>query len=91
VSNLPIPSVEEFRTMKELGAMAIKSGFLPTSINTPEKAVIIILKGRELGIPPMQAFSSIAVVNGKPTMSAELMLSLIYRCVPGRANRLHHE
>jgi hypothetical protein len=30
----------------------------------------------------MQAFSSIAVVNGKPTMSAELMLALIYAKIP---------
>lgn len=78
-----IPTPQEFQTMKELGQMAIKSGFLPVSVNTPEKAVIIMLKGRELGIPPMHAFSSIAVVNGKPTMSAELMLSMIYRNVPG--------
>lgn len=77
------PSPVEFQTMKELGKMAVGSGFLPNSINTPEKAVIIMLKGRELGIPPMQAFSSIAVVNGKPTMSAELMLSMIYRNIPG--------
>lgn len=77
------PTAQEFSTMKELGNMAIKSGFLPTSIKTPEQAVIIMLKGRELGIPPMQAFSSIAVVNGKPTMSAELMLSKIYQNVPG--------
>lgn len=78
-----LPTIQEFQTMKELGTMAVKSGLIPTSINTPEKAVIIMLKGRELGIPPMQAFSSIAVVNGKPTMSAELMLAMIYKNVPG--------
>lgn len=87
MSNLPtinsLPSVQEFQTMKDLGNMAVKSGFLPTSIKTPEQAIIIMLKGRELGIPPMQAFSSIAVVNGKPTMSAELMLSMIYKNVSG--------
>jgi hypothetical protein len=82
MSNL-IPTAGDFATMKELGNMAIRSGFLPTSIKTPEQAVVIMLKGREIGIPPMQAFSSIAVVSGKPTMSAELMLSMIYRNVPG--------
>ncbi len=76
--------------MKDIGTMAIRSGFLPASIKTSEQAIIIILKGRELGIPPMQAFSNIAVVNGKPTMSAELMLSMIYRNVPGAiVNYLH--
>jgi hypothetical protein len=82
-ANSSFPSAQEFRNMKEMGVMAVKSGFLPASIKTPEQAVIIMMKGRELGIPPMQAFSSIAVVNGKPTMSAELMLSMIYRNVPG--------
>lgn len=77
------PSEKEIAAMKDLGAMAIKSGFLPQSIKTPEQAVIILLKGRELGLPPMQSFSSIAVINGKPTISAELMLNLIYRNVPG--------
>lgn len=77
------PSPAEFAMLKEMGNMALKSGFLPSTVNTPEKAVIIMLKGRELGIPPMQAFSSIAVVNGKPTMSAELMLSMVYKNVPG--------
>lgn len=78
-----LPSTQEFATMKELGKMAVSSGLLPNGINTPEKAVIIMLKGRELGIPPMQAFSSIAVINGKPTMSAELMMAMIYRNVVG--------
>jgi hypothetical protein len=73
------PSAQEIAIMKDLGNMAIKSGFIPSSIKTPEQAVIILLKGKELGLPPMQAFSSIAVVNGKPTMSAELMMSMIYK------------
>lgn len=89
MSNLPekskgtLPTAAEFAMMKEFGKMAVASGFLPTSIKTPEQAVIIIMKGRELGIPPMNAFSSIAVVQGKPTMSAELMLSMIYKNVKG--------
>lgn len=83
MSNVALPSAQEFSLMKEMGRMAVASGLLPAAINTPEKAVIIMMKGRELGIPPMQAFSSIAVINGKPTMSAELMLSMIYRNVPG--------
>lgn len=84
MSNLvPFPSVQEFNTMKEMGQMAIKSGFLPAAIKTPEQAVVIMLKGRELGIGPMEAFSKISVIQGKPTIDAELMLSLIYRKVPG--------
>lgn len=78
-----IPTQQEVQVLRDLGTTLVKSGFLPTSIKTPEQAIAIMLKGKELGIPPMQAFSSIAIISGKPTISAELMLALIYRNVPG--------
>ena len=57
----------------------VKSGMLPVSINTPEKALVIIQKGRELNIPPMEALSSITVIQGKPSVSPQLMLALARR------------
>lgn len=77
------PSEADWRMLKEQATMAVKSGFLPRAVDTPEKAIVIALKGRELGIPPMQAFSHIHIIDGKPTISAELMLSLIYKNCPG--------
>jgi hypothetical protein len=65
--------------MREQALVLVKSGFLPNTVNTPEKAISIVMKGRELGVPPMYALSNIAVINGKPTAGAELMLALIYR------------
>lgn len=77
------PSESEWKMLKEQAEMVVKTGFLPSAVNTPEKAITIALKGRELGIPPMQAYSHIHVIQGKPTISSELMLSLIYRNCPG--------
>ena len=71
-----------WQTLKEQAYLALKSGFLPSSIKTPEQAVIIALKGRELGIPVMQAMSQINVINGKPSLSAELIMGLIYKGCP---------
>jgi hypothetical protein len=68
--------------MKQQAAELIKSGFLPSSIKSVEQAVAIILKGREIGVPPMQALSHIHVINGKPTLSAELMLAQILKYHP---------
>jgi hypothetical protein len=65
--------------LRGFGETLVKSGLLPQSIKTPEAAVVIILKGRELGIPPMEALNSISVIQGKPTVSPQLMLALIYR------------
>ena len=81
MSNLPTHI--ELATMKELASLLVKSGLLPQAIKTPEQAIVIILKAKELNVPPIQAFSSISVVQGRPTISAELMLSLIYKNVPG--------
>lgn len=77
------PSEHEWAILKEQAAMVVKTGFLPAAIKTAEQAIAIALKGRELGIPPMQAFAHIHIIQGKPTISAELMLSLIYKNCPG--------
>lgn len=77
------PSEHEWAILKEQAAMVVKTGFLPTAIKTSEQAIAIALKGRELGIPPMQAFAHIHIIQGKPTVSAELMLALIFKNVPG--------
>jgi hypothetical protein len=69
--------------MKEMSNMLIKTGFLPQAITRPEQAMAIILKGRELGIPPMLSLSHISVIQGKPCLDSQLMLSLIYQRVPG--------
>jgi hypothetical protein len=62
-----------------LAATLIKSGLLPASVKTPEAAVVIIMTGRELGLLPLQALRSISVVEGKPTLSADLLLALAYK------------
>lgn len=69
----------EWAVMREQAKVLVTTGFLPDTIKTPEQAVAIMLKGRELNIPPMYALSNIVVIKGKPAASAELMLALIYR------------
>lgn len=74
-----LPSTTEWQTIVQMAGMLVPTGYLPASIKTAEQAVLIILKGRELNIPPLYALSNIVVVQGKPTCSAELMLALVYR------------
>lgn len=76
-------TLDEWNMLKEQARAACASGFLPRHIQKPEQAVIIAMKGRELGIPFMQAMASITVIQGKPALSAELMLALIYKNCPG--------
>ena len=74
-----IPGQAELETLKQIATMIVKSGLAPSEVGTVEKAVIIMLKARELGVPPMQALSTIYVVSNKPTLSADLMVALLRR------------
>ncbi len=76
-------AVSNFDGLLRLSGELIKTGFLPQAVNTPQKAVAIILTGKELGIPTMLALRQINVINGKPTVPPELMLALAYQRIPG--------
>lgn len=62
-----------FEGMLAQAAVLVKSGLLPVSIKTPESALAVMLAGREMGIPPMQSFRSLYVVNQQVTMAAQHM------------------
>lgn len=56
------------------------SSLLPDNFRDKPANVLLVLElGRSLGIEPITALSSISVVKGRPTMSAELMRALIAR------------
>lgn len=76
-SNAIVPA--EWSVMQQQASALVASGFLPQSVNSPQKAVAIIMLGRELGIAPWAALTSINVIQGKPTVSPQLMLALINR------------
>lgn len=53
------------------------SGIAPRDMQTPEKIVTSIITGMEVGLLPMQAVQSIAVVNGRPTIWGDAALGLV--------------
>ena len=60
-----------------LAGLLVASRLLPRSVGTPEAAFAIIATGRELGLTAMQSLRSIHVIEGKPTLSADLILALV--------------
>lgn len=66
-------------TLHRKATYLVRSGLLPKAINTPEKAITMMLLAEELGIGPMAAINNINVIDGKPTVSAQLALALFYR------------
>jgi hypothetical protein len=77
MNELAIP--QSWEALKEQATIMVKSGFLPVSVNTPEKAIAIALTAKELGIGMMEGFRSINIIQGKPTISPQLMLALANR------------
>lgn len=54
-----------------------KSGITPAGLKTPEQVFVAIQWGRELGLTPMVSLNNVAVVNGKPSLSTDIMHSLV--------------
>lgn|SRR5262245_11822582 len=76
---LQIRQTDDWSVIISQATVLVKTGFLPQAIKTPEQAAAIILTGRELGIGTMAALQTINVIQGKPTVSPQLMLALINR------------
>ncbi|MGB3329178.1 MAG: hypothetical protein WBA46_09510 [Thermomicrobiales bacterium] len=74
-----LPTGTEWKAMLTMGGDLAGTGFLPAHIKNGAQAAAIMLKGQELRVPPMQALANIVMVQGKPTVSSELMLAIIYR------------
>lgn len=56
----------------------VKSGLAPKGLDTPEKVMIAVQSGMELGFSPMRALSAVVVVNGRPSLYGEAALALIH-------------
>ena len=54
-----------------------RAGMAPASLDTLEKVMVAILHGLEVGLTPMNALQSIAVINGRPTIWGDGAVGLI--------------
>src|SRR5579859_6854378 len=65
--------------MTKQASVLIKSGFLPQAVKTAEQAIAIMMMGDALGVAHIVALNTINVIQGKPTVSPQLMLALVRR------------
>lgn len=64
----------------KLAAKIAGTPFVPTAFRgKPEAVLAAMLTGHEIGVGPMQALSKIHVIEGKPSMSSELMRAIVLR------------
>jgi len=57
-----------------------KSALIPTALRgKPEDILVVLMSGRELGIPPMQSLRHLHCIEGRMSMSAQLILARVRR------------
>jgi len=85
-SPIKINSIEE---LKNISAILAQSGYFGNNASMAQ-CFTRILAGRELGIPAFAAITGIHVINGKPTLSANLMATLIKASGKYRYKKISH-
>jgi hypothetical protein len=67
---------QTFEDAWRIAGLVVEAGMTPDGIDTREKAMIAIMQGLEVGMPPMMALQSIAVINKRPTIWGDGALGL---------------
>jgi hypothetical protein len=60
----------------EMAKLLAASGLVPASLNTPEKVFVALQWGHELGLTAMSSVNNVIPINGRPTLSADIMHAL---------------
>jgi hypothetical protein len=72
-----LQSADDFDIFR-IGETLAKSGYFADAKDAAQ-CVVKVLAGRELGVPPVAAMTGVYIIQGKPTLSANLMASIIKR------------
>jgi len=71
----------DYKSMVEMASVITESGLLPKSLadqkNPKAAAFAAIQMGLEVGLPPMQAIQTIAVINGKPVIYGDGQMAIV--------------
>ncbi|MBW3096853.1 hypothetical protein [Pseudohoeflea coraliihabitans] len=54
-----------------------QGGMSPYGMETPQKIMIAMLAGMEVGLPPMAAVQSVAVINNRPCMWGDALIGVV--------------
>jgi hypothetical protein len=62
-----------------LATMLVKSQLMPKHLRSAEDCLLVIMTGREMGLSIMQSIRSMHVIEGKVSLSADLIVALVKR------------
>ena len=67
----------DFDSAWRIANAVVVAGMAPKELNTPERCTIAIMHGLEVGLPPMAALQSIAIINNRPCIWGDGALGLV--------------
>lgn len=77
---IAMPSTNEWELLERQVDQLSRSSLLPFALRgKPADIMLVVLTGRELQIPPMMAMGKVHVIDGKASLSSELMMALVLR------------
>lgn len=68
---------QDFESAWRIADLVSAAGMAPKGLDRPEQAMVAILHGLEVGMSPMAALQSIAVVNGRPSLWGDGAMALV--------------
>lgn len=74
VGIVPCTIEEVFR----MGELIAQSGLAPNGLKTPQAITVVLLKGLEIGMPPMAAMECFGVINGKACIYGDGIPALLW-------------
>lgn len=72
---VPQNSTEAFALSKAI----FGSGLAPNGLKSAEQVMVVVMKGSEVGFAPMQALSTIALINGRLSIYGDGLPAVVYR------------
>lgn len=72
-------TLDSFEQIEAFAERASRSQMIPKDYQgKPDNIIIAVMKGKELGMPPIQALESIAIVNGRSSLWGAMVEGLCY-------------
>ncbi len=80
MASVGMPSPAEWAALTGMAEQLSRSKLVPSNLRgEPDDIMLLLLTGRDLQIAPTQALNKINVIEGKPSISPELMVALVRR------------
>lgn len=80
IATRPNPmSLDTFEQIEAFAIHAARTNMIPKDyVGKPDNIILAVMQGKELGLPPIQAIQSIAMVNGRPSVWGDAVPGLCY-------------